>query len=541
MNNPDVAQPAQVAQGEQQASNLKSDVRSIKIFDTTLRDGEQSPGGSMNLVEKLKVAQALADLGVDIIEAGFPIASPGDFESVREISTTIRGPVICGLARCNDGDIDRAWEALQKAHQARIHVFLATSAIHREFKLRMTQEEIIGRAVKGVERAISHCDDVEFSAEDAARTEIDFLCRVVEAAIRAGATTINIPDTVGYTTPNEMYDRIAALLNRVPNIDKAVLSCHCHDDLGLAVANSLAAVQAGAGQIECTINGIGERAGNCSLEEVVMAMRTRQDLFHTKTNIVTERLVPTSRLLSKITGLDVQRNKAIVGRNAFAHESGIHQDGMLKERSTYEIMRPEDVGFAKTDLVLGKHSGRAALADRARELGYQLTGEQLQSVFDEFKSLADKKKEIYDGDIVALIQQQISDPSQRVWSLTNFTVTSGTGSKPAVQLTMKHGEDQYTERVEQGDGPIDAAFWAVEKITGIKVVCKDYRVRSATIGRDALGEVTLEVEHEGQLYRGMGTSTDTVEATLLAMLNAVNRIITEKNVRAQVRVTPKDS
>lgn len=515
--------------------------RSITIFDTTLRDGEQSPGASMNLSEKLEVAQALSDLGVDVMEAGFPIASPGDFEAVREIATTIRGPIICGLARCNDGDIDRAWEALQKAKQARIHVFLATSAIHREFKLRMTQDEIIARAVKGVERAVSYCDDVEFSAEDAARTEIDFLCRVVEAAIKAGATTINIPDTVGYTTPNEMFQRIESLINRVPNIDKAILSCHCHDDLGMAVANSLAAVQAGAGQIECTINGIGERAGNCSLEEVVMAMRTRSEMYHTKTRIVTERLVPVSRLLCKITGLDVQRNKAIVGRNAFAHEAGIHQDGMLKERSTYEIMRPEDVGFAKTDLVLGKHSGRAALADRAKELGYNLTGEQLQTVFEQFKTLADKKKEIYDGDIVALIQQQISGPSQRVWSLASFSVSSGTGKVPSVELTLQHGDEQYTERVEQGDGPIDAAFWAVEKITGIKVVCKDFRVRSATIGRDALGEVTLEVEHDGQQYRGMGASTDTVESTILAMLNAVNRIVTEKAVRSQSRVTPQDS
>ena len=523
------------------ASSHSTPNRSITIFDTTLRDGEQSPGASMNLAEKLEVAQALSDLGVDVMEAGFPIASPGDFEAVREIATTIRGPIICGLARCNDGDIDRAWEALQTAKQARIHVFLATSAIHREFKLRMTQDEIIARAVKGVERAVSYCDDVEFSAEDAARTEIDFLCRVVEAAIRAGATTINIPDTVGYTTPNEMYERIESLINRVPNIDKAVLSCHCHDDLGMAVANSLAAVQAGAGQIECTINGIGERAGNCSLEEVVMAMRTRSEMYHTTTRIVTERLVPASRLLCKITGLDVQRNKAIVGRNAFAHEAGIHQDGMLKDRSTYEIMRPEDVGFAKTDLVLGKHSGRAALADRARELGYNLTGVQLQTVFDQFKTLADKKKEIYDGDIVALIQQEISGPSQRVWSLTSFSVTSGTGKVPCVELTLQHGDELFTERVEQGDGPIDAAFWAVEKITGIKVVCKDFRVRSATIGRDALGEVTVEVEHEGQQYRGMGASTDSVESTILAMLNAVNRIVTEKAIRSQSRVTPQDS
>ncbi len=518
-----------------------SQVRQIRIFDTTLRDGEQSPGASMNLSEKLEVGQALTELGVDIIEAGFPIASPGDFEAVREISTNIRGPIICGLARCNEGDIDRAWDALRPAKRARIHVFLATSAIHREFKLRMSQDEIVSRAVAGVKRAVSYCDDVEFSAEDAARTEIDFLCRVVEAAIDAGATTINVPDTVGYTTPNEMFDRIRALINRVPNIDKAVLSCHCHDDLGMAVANSLAAVQAGAGQVECTINGIGERAGNCSLEEIVMAMRTRADLFHTSTGIKTERLVPVSRLLSKITGLDVQRNKAVVGRNAFAHEAGIHQDGMLKDRSTYEIMRPEDVGFAKTDLVLGKHSGRAALADRARDLGFQLNAGQLQTVFDQFKQLADKKKDIYDGDIVALIQQQISGASDSVWTLNSFTVHSGTARVPTVELTLRNGDKTYTERVQQGDGPIDAAFWAVEKITGIKTVCKEFRVRSATIGRDALGEVTVEVEHEGHAYRGTGASTDTVESTILAILNAINRIVTEKNLRIANKVTPQDA
>lgn len=515
--------------------------RAIRIFDTTLRDGEQSPGASMNLAEKLEVAQALANLGVDIMEAGFPIASPGDFEAVREIATTIRGPIICGLARCNDGDIDRAWESLQKAERSRIHVFLATSAIHREFKLRMTQEEIVARAVAGVKRALSYCDDVEFSAEDAARTEIDFLCRVVEAAIAAGATTINVPDTVGYTTPSEMYARIEELLNRVPNIDRAILSCHCHDDLGLAVANSLAAVAAGAGQIECTINGIGERAGNCSLEEVVMAMRTRSDLYHTSTGIKTERLVPTSRLVSKITGLDVQRNKAIVGRNAFAHEAGIHQDGMLKERRTYEIMRPEDVGFSKTDLVLGKHSGRAALADRARELGYRLTGEQLQVLFEQFKILADKKKNIFDGDVVALIQQQISGAAVPGWSLVAYELASGSGQSPAVQLTLAIDGKDHTERVQQGDGPIDAAFWAVEKITGIKLTCKEFRVSSASLGRDAIGEVTLEVEHEGHSYRGMGASTDSVEATILAILNSVNRIITEKSLRSANKVSPQDA
>lgn len=498
--------------------------RQIKIFDTTLRDGEQSPGASMNLAEKLEVAQALTELGVDIIEAGFPIASPGDFEAVRQIAQTVRGATICGLARCNEKDIDRAWEALKQAPNPRIHVFLATSAIHREFKLRMTTDEIVARAIEGVRRAVNHCDDVEFSPEDAFRTEHDFLCRVVEAAIDAGATTVNIPDTVGYATPNEIYERITMLRNRVPNIDRAVISIHCHDDLGLAVANSLAAVHAGAGQVECTINGIGERAGNAALEEVVMALKTRGDFYHCRTEIESQRLVPVSRLVSTTTGINVQRNKAIVGRNAFAHEAGIHQDGMLKERSTYEIMTPEEVGFAKTDLVLGKHSGRAALADRARTLGFQLTGEQLQELFEAFKALADKKKEIYDGDIVALVQRQISGQVEQEWSLVDFEATSGSGRTPRVSLTLRHGDQEMTESVEQGDGPIDAAFWAVEKITGVKVVCKNYQVRSATLGRDALGEVQLEVEYDGRIYRGMGISTDTVESTILAMLNAINRI-----------------
>lgn len=498
--------------------------RRILVFDTTLRDGEQSPGASMNLREKLEVAQALVELRADIIEAGFPIASPGDFEAVREIAAQIRGAVICGLARCNDLDIDRAWEALKLAERARIHVFLATSAIHREFKLKMTPDEIIQRAVAGVRRAVAYCDDIEFSPEDAARTEHDFLCRVVEAAIHAGATTVNIPDTVGYATPQQMGQTIAMLRNRVPNIDRAVISVHCHDDLGLATANSLAAVEAGAGQVECTINGIGERAGNCALEEIVMALRTRADYYRCETQIDTRRLVPTSRLVSTVTGMSVQRNKAIVGRNAFAHEAGIHQDGILKERTTYEIMHPADVGLVSTNLVLGKHSGRAALADRARQLGYHLTGEQLQTVFEEFKKLADLKKEVYDGDIAALVKQQLNEVVDTKWSLVAFEVTSGSGRKPRVKLTLRHGDREVSEELEAGDGPIDAAFLATEKLTGVKLRCTDYQVRSATLGHDALGEVSLQVESEGRTFRGHGVSTDTVEATVMAILNAVNRI-----------------
>ncbi|OYP30363.1 2-isopropylmalate synthase [Rhodopirellula sp. MGV] len=502
-----------------------SEKRHIRIFDTTLRDGEQSPGASMNLNEKLEVAHQLADLGVDIIEAGFPIASPGDFESVKQIAQAIKTSTICGLARCNEKDIMRAADAIAPAAQGRIHVFLATSAIHREFKLRMTPDEIVRRAVEGVKLARSRCEDIEFSPEDACRTEHDFLCRVVEAAIDAGATTINVPDTVGYITPEEVYKIFQMLRNRVPNIDKAVLSTHCHDDLGMAVANSLAAVAAGAGQIECTINGIGERAGNAALEEVVMAMKTRSDFYQCTTRIDSKRLVPISRLVSKVTGINVQRNKAIVGRNAFAHESGIHQDGMLKERSTYEIMSPEEVGFVKTDLVLGKHSGRAALADRAKTLGFHLEGEELQRVFEQFKILADKKKEIYDGDIVALVQQEISTASGQAWSLVSYEVSSSTAKRPCVKLTLSNGTEEKSVEVSEGDGPIDAAFWAVEQITGLELICKEFRVRSATLGRDAQGEVNLEVEYKGKLYRGVGVSTDSVESTILAMLNAINRII----------------
>lgn len=502
-------------------------LRPVLIFDTTLRDGEQSPGASMNLREKLEVAQALSDLNVDVIEAGFPIASPGDFEAVKEISAVVHGTTICGLARCNDQDIDRAWDALKHAGSPRIHVFLATSAIHREFKLRMSREEIIARAISGVKRAAGYCDDIEFSPEDAARTEHDFLCEVVEAAIGAGATTINIPDTVGYAIPDQMATTISIIRNRVPNIDQAVLSVHCHNDLGLAVANSLAAVQAGAGQVECTINGIGERAGNCALEEIVMAMKTRSAVFNCVTQIQTERLVPTSRLVATITGIQVQRNKAIVGRNAFAHEAGIHQDGMLKEPTTYEIMRPEDVGLSKSNLVLGKHSGRAALADRAKSLGFRLSGEQLRLVFEEFKKLADKKKEIYDGDLTALMEEQLHGAPQEHWKLISYDITTASFGKPRVQVTLKNEDGEKSESVDGGDGPIDLAFHAVERITGISLLCREYQVRSATIGRDAQGEASLEIEHNGKIYRGLGVSTDTIEASLKAILSAVNRIVAE--------------
>ena len=506
--------------------------RMVTIFDTTLRDGEQSPGASMDQAAKMELAAALIELGVDVIEAGFPIASPGDFESVREIASSFRGAEICGLARSNDQDIDRAWEALKSADEPRIHVFLATSAIHREHKLKMTPEEIIERAVEGVRRAKSYCASVEFSPEDAARTEIDFLCRVVEAVIAAGATTVNIPDTVGYATPAHMGSVIKSLMNRVPNIDQAVISVHCHDDLGLAVANSLAAIQNGAGQIECTINGIGERAGNCSLEEVVMAMKTRADVYQCDTRIHTGRLVPTSRLLTRLTGMQIQRNKAIVGRNAFAHEAGIHQDGMLKERTTYEIMRPEDVGFLKTDLVLGKHSGRAALADRARQLGYDVQGEPLKELFVAFKKLADEKKEIYDDDIVTLIEQQIHGTTEDEWRVENYEFRLNSDGRNLVALTMAKGGESKMREYNHSKGPFSAAFAAVQEITGLEMHCKSFEFQNASLGDNAHVTVEMEVEHDGEVFRARGTAQNSLEAALMAFAGAANRIEIRKKAAA---------
>jgi 2-isopropylmalate synthase len=504
------------------------------IFDTTLRDGEQSPGASMNLAEKLEIAHVLKDLGVDVIEAGFPIASPGDFEAVQGVARAVHGPVICGLARCNPADIDRAWQALAEAPRPRIHVFLATSAIHREFKLKMAKEEILRRAVEGVERAKSFCPDVEFSPEDAARTELDFLAEVVEKAIAAGATTINIPDTVGYAMPEQYAAAIRFLKQNVPGIDKVVLSVHCHDDLGLAVANSLAALKEGARQVECTINGIGERAGNCSLEEVVMAVKTRPDFFELETPINTKRLYPTSRLVSRVTGLQVQRNKAIVGQNAFAHEAGIHQDGMLKHANTYEIMRPEDVGFQRTELVLGKHSGRHALRQRIRDLGYHLNDIQLQNVFEAFKALADRKKEVYDADIEALAEAQIHN-GPATWTLEAMTCNAGSGTLPSAAVCLWHREGTIHRDACLGDGPVDAVFKAIERITGIDVILKEYVVRSVTVGEDAQGEAQIEAEHQGRTLRGRAVSTDIIEASALAFLQVINRAL----LRQEMKLNPQ--
>ncbi|MEZ6066971.1 MAG: 2-isopropylmalate synthase [Planctomycetaceae bacterium] len=493
----------------------------VRIFDTTLRDGEQSPGCSMDTGEKLKVAQMLVDLGVDIIEAGFPIASPGDFDAVRQIARTYGSKTtICGLARCRKEDIDRAWEALQDAEQVRIHIFLATSAIHREFKLKMAKEEIVRRAVEMVRytadlmtgRPDIKVADIEFSPEDAARTELDFLCEVVERVIEAGATTVNIPDTVGYATPAHFHTVMSTLKAKVPNIDRAVLSTHCHNDLGLAVANSLAGVEAGARQVECTINGLGERAGNAALEEVVMALRTRHDYYGVQSRIRTEKLYPISRLVSSITGMVVQRNKAIVGQNAFAHEAGIHQHGMLQNRTTYEIMRPQDVGFVGTNLVLGKHSGRHAFRDRVTQLGYELNDEQLQGAFDDFIALADKKKEVYDSDISALIDQRLTEGPGGAWKLTSFQAVGGMSSVPTASIQLTHDDGRVELDAATGDGPIDAAFKCLERITGVEGLLTDYSVRSVSSGKDAMGEVAVELDCRGRTYHGKGLSTDGIEA-----------------------------
>ncbi|WP_437206149.1 2-isopropylmalate synthase [Planctomicrobium sp. SH664] len=515
----------------------------ITIFDTTLRDGEQSPGCSMDTAEKLEVAKALVELGVDVMEAGFPIASPGDFDAVQQIARTFGSQsMICGLARCRKEDIDRAWEALQDAEKVRIHLFLATSAIHREFKLKMAKEEILRRAVEMVSytrdlmgsRSDLAVPSVEFSPEDAARTELDFLCEVVEKTIAAGATTVNIPDTVGYATPNHFYKVIRYLKENVPNIEQAVISTHCHNDLGLAVANSLAGVEAGARQVECTINGLGERAGNAALEELVMALRTRQDYFGVQTRINTTRLYPTSRLVSGITGMAVQRNKAIVGQNAFAHEAGIHQHGMLQDRSTYEIMRPQDVGIVGTNLVLGKHSGRHAFRDRIQSLGYELDEEALQKVFDDFIALADKKKEIYDADIVALIENR-TDKVAQAWRIKSFHTLGGTGTIPTATIELEHEDGSCVKDAATGDGPVDAAFRCLERIMGINARLSDYTVRSVSGGKDAQGEAKLEIEVDDLTYHGKGVSTDVIEASVHAYLQALNKALSSTRGRGPKR------
>ncbi len=495
------------------------------IFDTTLRDGEQAPGASLNQKEKLEIAHALADMGVDVIEAGFPVSSPGDFASVKLVARSVKGPVVCALARAISKDIEAAAGAIKPARRGRIHVFLATSKIHMKYKLKKAEDEILRLAVESVKYARKFSPDVEFSPEDATRSERSFLFRVVENVIKAGATTVNIPDTVGYTYPEEYASLIRAIRDNVPNIGKAVVSVHCHNDMGLSVANSLAAIQAGARQVECTVNGIGERAGNASMEEIVMAVKTRPDIFSgVRSGIDTRHIYKTSRLVSKLTGFAVAPNKAIVGGNAFRHESGIHQDGILKERSTYEIIRPEDVGFTGTGLVLGKHSGRHALAERLEELGFKLDAAQLEKVGERFKMIADKKKNVFDDDLVAIVEDEVKVASP-VWAFKDFVITSGTSVKPAATVTLVHKNKTVTGR-SSGDGPVDACFKAIDKVTRIKVELQDYRIEAVTKGKDAIGEVILKLSAKGKVVTARGSSTDIIESSVRAYINALNKIET---------------
>ena len=496
----------------------------VRIFDTTLRDGEQAPGCSMTLKEKLRVAGALDDLGVDVIEAGFAAASPGDFDAVAAVAGAVRSARVASLARCNPEDIEKAAQALKDAANPRIHVFVATSEIHRTHKLNMAREEILRTAVGAIQLARQHCADVEFSPEDASRTEPEFLTEIVTAAIEAGATTINIPDTVGYTVPQEFEALFRHLRDTVPNVDDAILSVHCHDDLGMAVANSLAAVIGGARQVECTINGIGERAGNCSLEEIVMALDTRDAYFGLGTRVNTTRLYPTARLVASITGMPIPRNKAIVGDNAFAHEAGIHQHGMLQHASTYEIMQPERVGISRSNLVLGKHSGRHAFRERIQELGFTLDDFGLNAAFARFKALADRKKDIYDSDIEALLMSEPGD-ERGPWQLRDLTVTSSTASHSTATVTLQQEDEESVVEAAVGSGPVEAACTALERITGVELALQHYDVRGVSIGDDAQGEVTITVVHDEATYRGHGISTDIVEASARAWLEVTNRIL----------------
>lgn len=502
--------------------------KQIYIFDTTLRDGEQSPGVSLNMQEKLEIAKQLDSLGVDAIEAGFPIASRGDFEGVKAIAQNIRRPVIVALARTVKQDIDRAWEAIQYAAKPRIHTFIATSDIHMKYKLKMEPEEVLQRAVEMVSYAKSLCSDVEFSPEDGSRTRPEFLYRVLEAAIDAGATIVNIPDTVGYSTPAEFGALIKGIRVNVPNIENVIISIHCHNDLGLAVANSLAAIENGAQQVECTINGLGERAGNAALEELVMALRTRKDYFDIHTNIVTEQLYRCSTLISSLTGVQIQPNKAIVGANAFAHESGIHQHGVMSNRETYEIMTPESIGLKQSQMVLGKHSGRHAFEERLNELGYtSLNPEDINDAFKRFKDLADKKKFVMDSDIEALVSAKMIQIPEAV-QLEYFHITSGNTliSTSTVRISR---EDQVVEEAACGDGPVDAIFHAIERATGVDVTLKDYFLKAVTSGKDALGEVTVKVEKNSKIFVGRGISTDVIEASAKAYINAINKMFYDMN------------
>jgi len=493
------------------------------IFDTTLRDGEQSPGASMTKEEKVRIAKALERMKVDIIEAGFPIASPGDFEAVYQVAEVIQDSTVCGLARALDKDIDRAAAALKPARSSRVHTFLATSPIHMKEKLRMTPDQVVEQAVHAVKRARNYTDNVEFSPEDAGRSELDFLCRVLEAVIDAGATTVNIPDTVGYNLPQQFGELIRQLIERIPNSDKAIFSVHCHNDLGLAVGNSLAAVMNGARQVECTINGLGERAGNASLEEVVMTVRTRQDVFPCDTTLDTTQIMTCSRLISSVTGFPVQPNKAIVGANAFAHEAGIHQDGVLKSRETYEIMRAEDVGWNANRIVLGKHSGRNAFKSRLSDLGMEFEREEdLNAAFSRFKDLADKKHEIFDEDLQALVTDTFHETTMDRIKLVAMKVISETGETPVAEVTLTiDGEEKHANA--DGSGPVDATFKAIESVVGSGCKLELYSVSNITTGTDSQGEVTVRIDKDGRVINGQGADTDIIIASAKAYINALNK------------------
>ena len=494
----------------------------IVVFDTTLRDGEQSPGASMSVEDKLAIAHQLERLNVDVIEAGFPVSSEAQFDGVRQVAKHIRKSSVCGLARCVELDIDRAAASLEKAARPRIHTFIATSKIHMDKKFRKSEEEILDMAVKGVTRAKSYFDDIEFSPEDSARTGKEFLFRIIEAAISAGVTTINVPDTVGYATPNEFGQLIKEIFERVPNMNDAILSVHCHNDLGLAVANTLAAVHNGAQQVEVTINGIGERAGNCSLEEVVMALKTREAFYGKAVHIKTDEIVKTSRLVSKITGMLVQPNKAIVGANAFAHEAGIHQDAMLKDRATYEIMTPESVGWGDTKIVLGRHSGRHGLKSRLEDLGYKLNKEELDKVYQRFLNVADKKKEVFDADLEALVGDEMQD-FEEAFALEYFHILSGDKVLPTATIALKHNNTVIQE-ASVGDGPVDAAFKAIDKIIEAPVKLIDYTLQALTGGKEAMGQVHVTITNNGRKFVGRGASTDVIEASIRAYIHAHNKL-----------------
>ena len=510
---------------------VKKDPNRVIIFDTTLRDGEQSPGCAMNLEEKLKMARLLDELGVDVIEAGFPIASPGDFEAVNEIAKIVKNATVCGLARAKSGDIEAAGESIKPAASKRIHTFISTSPLHMKHKLKMGPNAVIEAVHESVTLARKYTDDVEWSAEDGSRTEDDFLCQCVETAINAGARTINIPDTVGYAIPHEFSARIQMLFNRVPNIDKAIISVHCHNDLGLAVANSLAGVNAGARQIECTINGIGERAGNAALEEIVMALRTRHDLMPFKNNIETTKIMKASRTLSNITGFGVQPNKAIVGANAFAHASGIHQDGMLKNANTYEIMTPESVGIKETTLVMGKHSGRHAFKDKLRDLGYELGDNQFQEAFQRFKDLADRKKHIYDDDIIALVDDEMGSGSDRI-TLKDMKVVSKTGGEHVCDMVLDVDGQDVSVSVS-GTGSVDAIFNAIKEAVGDDPHLVIYGVDAVTGGTDAQANAHVRLEMNSRIVSGRAAEPDTLVASARAYLNAYNRLLMERGASAQ--------